>query len=508
MSLIREHTIGPATVGTPEPPPSTRARWLVGGATLVALLLGLYDLGTDSFWVDDGFSLTQARLGNSSFWHVIADHEMNGAAYAVFLHGWAQLGQSETWLRLPSVLFVAAAVPLLFVLARRLFDERVAVTAAFLLAINAFVVEYAHEARTYGLTLLLAVASMTLFVRFIEAPSRGRWVGWVLITALLAHAHFFGVLVIGAEVVATLGRGTLPSPRRALAKGFAAIGVLLLPIVWFLASGGDKGQVDGAPPLSPVRFVGVFSRLVGNGGPLLLALVGVAVAVALFSGVRSIRDSRGIRTEAQWGFLLVVAWVVVPVVTVAVLSLAKPLFGARWLLLVAPALVLLTASGAWQIRRERAARVLLAAIVAVSLVSTAFFYPRAAHDDFRSVSAHVLGSAEAGDGIVFLPWFTRTTFEVYADQDEEARDRLDPIDPSPDWEDWLLIDQPPTVTPERADDLLGDHDRIWVVERAGTEDAPQADDADVFLEALDRNGYERVEEHEYPGLDLALYVRG
>lgn len=508
MAVVDERAGRPPFVAATDGPVSTRTKLLVLAATALSFVLGLVQLGSDSFWVDDGFTLTHTSLGDDQFWRVIADHEMNGALYSVLMHGWVQIGQSETWLRLPSVVFAAAVVPVLFLLGRRLFDERVALTAAFLIAVNAFVVEYSHEARTYALTLLLATASVLAFVRFVDAPSRGRWAVWVLVTALLAHAHFFGVLVIGAEVVAVLGRRALPTPRRGLMKGFAVIGVFLLPIVWFLASGGDKGQVDGAPPLSPVRFVGVFSRLVGNGGPLLLALVGVAIAVALYHGTRSLWDDRGVRTEAQWSFLVCVAWVAVPVTTVAVLSLAKPLFGARWLLLVAPALALLASSGVWQIRTRHLAQALLGAIVVVSLVSTAYFYPRAAHDDFRAATGYVLDHAEPGDAIVFQPWFTRVTFTVYADQSPERRDELVPLDPDAPWGDWLLIDEPPELTAERADALLAGHDRVWVLERAGTEDAPQAGDAATMTDALEAEGYTVADEQSFPGLDVTLYEAG
>ena len=508
MAVVDERARRPEALDDASAPASTRTKLLVLAATATAFVLGLIQLGTDSFWVDDGFTLTHTSLGNDQFWRVITDHEMNGAFYSVLMHGWVQFGQSETWMRLPSVVFAAAAVPVLFLLGRRLFGERVGLTAAFLLAINAFVIEYAHEARTYALTLLLTTCSVLLFVRLVDAPSRGRWAAWVVITALLAHAHFFGVLVIGAEVVAALGRRSLPTPRRALVKGFAAIGILLLPIVWFLAGGGDKGQVDGAPPLSPVRFVGVFSRLVGNGGPLLLALVGVAIAVALLHGLRSVWADRGVRTEAQWAFLVCVAWVAVPVTTVAVLSLAKPLFGARWLLLVAPALVLLASSGVWQVKPRRLAQILLGTIVAVSLVSTAFFYRRDAHDDFRTATSYVLDHAEPGDAIVFQPWFTRVTFTVYADRSPERRDELVPLDPDAPWGDWLLIDQPPELTTDRADALLAGHDRVWVLERAGTEDAPQAGDAATMTDALEARGYAVADEQSFPGLDVTLYEAG
>ena len=478
--------------------------WVAAAASL-SFALGLIQLGTDSYWVDDGFTLTHTNLGNADFWRVIADHEMNAVLYSILMHGWVQVDQSETWIRLPSVLFATAVVPVLYLLGRRLFDQRVAVTAAFLLAVNAFVVEYAHEARTYAFTLLVATTSVLFLVRYLQQPSRGRWWAWVVLTALLPHAHFFGLLLVGAQAAALLFRGALPTPRRGLIGGFAVVGVATLPILWFLSTGGDQGQVDNAPALTPVRFVGAFARLVGNGGPLLLALAGVAIGFALWTGARRAHDERGVGSERTWAVVLLVAWVAVPILSIAILSVVKPLFGARYFLLVAPALTLLVAVGVWAAPWRRAGLALLALIVAVSLVATAFFYPRAAHDDFQAASAYVLDHAEPGDAIVFQPWFTRVTFTVYADRSPEQRDALVPLDPDPDWGEWLLIDEPPELTAARAEALIDGHERIWVLERAGTEDAPQAGDAATMTDTLAANGYRAVDVQSFPGLDVTLY---
>lgn len=495
------------TTTAPESTRGGRARLVVGLATLATFVLGVIGLGTDSFWVDDGFTLTHARLGTGEFFRVIGDQEMNGSLYTTFMHLWAGLGTSEAWVRFPSVVFATAAVPVLFVLGRRLFDERVAVVACVLYACNAYVVEFAHEGRTYAFTLLLATASMTLLVRYVDAPSRPRWWAWVLVSGALPLAHFFGLLVVGAEAAALLTRRRLPTPRRGLLAGFAGIALLASPIAVFLALGGDKGQVSTAPSLTPVRFVGVFSRLVGNGGPALLLVAGVAIAVALVHHGRRLVADRGVADERSWGFVLTVAWVAVPILTMAVVSVVKPLFGARYFLLITPGLILLMAAGVVALRRRWLAVGLLTVLVVGSLVSTAFWYPRAPHDDFRALTHDLLAEAQPGDGVLFVPWFTRTTFEVYADRDPAARDVLVPLDPDPDWDQWLLTDRPPDVTPARADALLADHDRIWLVERNGTDETPQSGDLVVFTEALERNGFEAVDQTSYSGLDLVLYER-
>lgn len=502
MSAVREVTVAEVVADDGHEVP--RRRLLVAAAAALAFVLGLVQLGTDSFWVDDGFTLTHASLGNAEFWRVIADHEMNAALYSVLMHGWVQIGDGEAWMRLPSVVFATAAVPVVYLLGRRLLDERAGVTAAFLLAINAFVVEYAHEARTYAFTLLVASSSVLCLVRYLQQPSRGRWWAWVAVTAALPHAHFFGLLVVGAEAVAVALRGRLPTPRRQVVGGLAVVAVVALPIAVFLATGGDKGQVDNAPVLTPVRFVGAFARLVGNGGPVLLGLAAVAIGFALWDAARH-RRAEGALTERTWATALLVTWVAVPIVTMAAISIVKPVFGARYFLLVAPALILLVAAGVWAVPWRRAGATLLGLIVAVSLVSTAYFYPRAAHDDFRAATAHVLDHAEPGDAIVFQPWFTRVTFTVYADRTPERREELIPLDPDAPWGDWLLTDQPPALTPERAEALIEGHDRVWVLERAGTEDAPQAGDAATMIDALEGNGYRVVDERSFPGLEVTLY---
>lgn len=502
MGAVREATAAEVVADDRHEVP--RRRLLVAAASALAFVLGLVQLGTDSFWVDDGFTLTHASLGNADFWRVITDREMNAALYSVFMHGWVQLGDGEAWMRLPSVVFATAAVPVVYLLGRRLLDERVGVTAAFLVAVNAFVVEYSHEARTYAFTLLLAATSVLCLVRYLQEPARGRWWAWVAVTAALPHAHFFGLLVVGAEAVAVALRGRLPTPRRGLVGGLAVVGLVALPIVVFLATGGDKGQVDNAPALTPVRFVGAFARLVGNGGPVLLGLAAVAIGFALWDAARRRRADRAL-TERTWALVLLVAWVTVPIVTMAAISIVKPVFGARYFLLIAPALILLVAAGVWAVPWRRAGVTLLGLIVAVSLVSTAYFYPRAAHDDFRAATAYVLDHAEPGDAIVFQPWFTRVTFTVYADRTPERREELIPLDPDAPWGDWLLTDQPPELTPERAQALIEGHDRVWVLERAGTEDAPQAGDAATMIDALEDNGYRAVDEQSFPGLDVTLY---
>ena len=78
--------------------------------------------------------------------------------YYALLHGWtAILGTGPAALRLLSVVVGVLTIPLLYLVARRMFTRRVALLATFLLTISPLHVYYSQEVRMYGLVALLSV---------------------------------------------------------------------------------------------------------------------------------------------------------------------------------------------------------------------------------------------------------------------------------------------------------------------------------------------------------------
>ncbi|MGB9588125.1 MAG: hypothetical protein ACPL7O_08095, partial [Armatimonadota bacterium] len=83
-------------------------------AVLVIALAGvlrLYHLGTESLWIDEGYSLRDAS-SHYSFTDV-------RPLYFRLLSFWMVFGKSEAWLRLPSAIFGILSVALLYILVNR-----------------------------------------------------------------------------------------------------------------------------------------------------------------------------------------------------------------------------------------------------------------------------------------------------------------------------------------------------------------------------------------------------
>jgi Dolichyl-phosphate-mannose-protein mannosyltransferase len=196
-----------------------------------------------------------------------------------------------TSVRLVSVAFAVASMPLIAALVSRLSDRRTAVVATLLAATSWITLYHAIYARMYSLFLFTAVLSLLLLLRALERGSRRRWAAWAGGTLALIATQPYGALVLGGEIVyvAVLRlRGPLPLRRPVVT--LAAVLVLATPLWWtysLLASRFDVGLGENSSelgsPLDVIRYLGetfgdfTAGRLVAGIPAALLAVLGLVV---------------------------------------------------------------------------------------------------------------------------------------------------------------------------------------------------------------------------------------
>ncbi len=503
----------PRPGSVPAPAPSTERPWPIPAhtvaafATLLAGALTLFHLGHKSLWLDEGYSIGHARMPWGEFWALLTEREVNGALHTLLLYPWLRLGEAEWWLRLPSALAMTATVPVLYLLLKRLFDERVGAIGALLLAVNGFALQFAQEARSYALVMFVGTLSTLLFVAFVQDRRRGQWWAWVAVSALLPYAHLFGWLVLGVQGAAALVRcGPLGRPTRRLVAGFAAIAALGGVVLVLAATAEESGQAEGIPTVSVVRFVGVYARVAGNAGVALLTVFVALGAYVAWTYGRRMRPLRPFQPdEAQWGVLLLAAWLVLPPVAIALVSPVVPLFGARYFIILVPAAVSLLALGIRTVPAgwPRRATALVVGVLAVA--GAVGWYVRPPADDIRAAAALVAADARPGDSVVFLPWFEQLPFDAYAVRD----DRIDGVVGSrwPDAE-WgtFVPDHQDHPQDEEVTEVVQASDRLWLVLRDDRGDDDQRD-VDAFLAAL-AGDHREVLRADLDGVDVLLFERG
>jgi mannosyltransferase len=379
--------------------------WGAAAAVAVAAGFGLYHLGSRSLWGDEAFSVTLARKPFGEFWHVVSTSQANMSLYYFLLRGWTALGDGEAVVRLLSLLAGILTVAVLYAAAERLFDRRVATIAALLLAVNGLFLRYAQEARSYALVVLLTTVATLLFLVLEERPAaRPAGVAYVVVGALALYAHFFAIFVLAGHVLALAVAGRR---LRTQLLRLAGIAVLAVPLALF-ALFRDAGQVSHLARPTPSYVVDTLRQLAGGTRPLLL-LYAAAVVVAAVSWLRR----SGWRHD--WPMVNAAVWAATPVVGALVISLGKPLFAPRFLIVALPGIVLLAALGLVRLPRP-----LMAATFALVLALSALHVIRTQgepQEDFRAATAFVLTNMRLGDAAAFYRTSRRIPFEYYARRD-------------------------------------------------------------------------------------------
>jgi hypothetical protein len=386
---------------------------LLSSISLVAILLRFHAIAAKSLWLDEGFSVELVRQPWAEFFRVLWIEEANMSLYYLLLRLWLHLGSSEAFIRGLSALISAGTVPLLYFLGKRLFGRGTGLMASWLLAINAYHIRYAQEARSYSLVIFLCVLATWLLVRNLQEPSSATWRLYAMVCLLAVYSHFFGALVFVAHGISLLFLRRSEVPWRALLRSLLWLIYLMIPIEWFVMTTGT-GMLNWIPPTSGSRLLHVFVQFAGNYGLTLLTLASVALGLAAYGGWKT-WQSNG-RTLKGWAFVLVFLWLFAPVLMLAAGSIVKPLFVIRYLSPCLPALILIVAVGITRLRRAVPAWTLCAAISAGSILGTASYYR---HDfdlergDWRAATTFVLDHAQPGDSAVFYISAGRMPFEFY-----------------------------------------------------------------------------------------------
>ena len=351
---------------------------------LGALLLRAVALGAHALWLDEGATwawATKATLGGTVF--AEANHP---PLWWVITRWWIALfGDSEASLRMPAALLGVVAVYLGWRLSKRLLDpawqprrggfsrttepnldaDRVSLWFAALLALSAFLTEYAQEARMYSLLIVEALGLSLLYLRWLD-DGRSRWmVGYAALAAAALYTHYFGpwiVITHGAHALWLWWRtrkdeAAFVRPWPLIAAGTAAA-VLFVPWVLFLLHNYES--ISTGEPFEPMSRLFYVLWRVGAGGGLVvvdrarqvqgipatiqdeavwIAITSLLWFAPLLFGVWALRKRRGTASFVAFSVL-------VPITCCLLVFPVFQLIHERYLAFVAPYLILIAVHGA------------------------------------------------------------------------------------------------------------------------------------------------------------------
>ena len=481
---------------------------------LVGLSLRIYQLDAESLWLDEAYTVDYMAYAGNSLLEVLRMSlpDQNPPLYYVLLHYWMWLfGDSEVSVRLPSVLFGILSVGLIYKVGYTLFDKQTGLIASLILALSAYQVHYAQEARTYSMTVFWGLTSFYLFLRFFEGRDYRVLAGYVLSNAALMYSHYYGLFLVAAQALFVLGyyvfrrREDEAPALRTWAWAAGAMTVLYIPGFFYLAyslSHSENSNWIETPGLSTLYS----SFLEYAGAPNLGSseLLAVLILFALV-GVGVLAKKGGERAALS----LLSLWLIVPIALPFVLSqVLDPLYHPRYAIAALPALYLLVAVGmqrvgsvAMRATANRLGRLAAVAVTGVLFSLVGFLFFGALHDYFttvkkqpwREVASYMNMYSRSSDNLVISDAYSTTSYDYYARENDlpEATNVLDPGD-APYVESWVRGSE-----------------RVWLL----LSYVP-AEQENQFKEALKKAGFEVADHKIYnegvagPKMDLTLYQSG
>lgn len=412
--------------------PRERRRFALAVAGIIGLAfaLRLFQLGTDSFWVDEINVLAFVRSG-----HLLSDLRARGGPFEPPLHYLAVWAASalpigfEAAARVPAVLFGTLEVGALMLVTRRL-TRRVDVTllAGAFLAVAPFAVRYSQENRYYTTFSALHLLTWWLVVRSLQERTRAAFLWWGAAVGLLILSHPFAPLVVLVQLatVAWIARSAhkrgIPEQGRWLVQDafrglLVGLAVILPWYLWGLVQWipdlvrGRSYSLNIAPRESVRLDFDLVKRtaewLLGNGGrwTLLSAGLGLLVVPAFIVAQGAMRRvALAVGCYGAAFFLILVP----------LTHVLNTYFAMRRVEFLLPLMILLAALGVvaiadWFLDRDhgrpfrsrRALALIAATVVALSLVAVVVYY-HTEKTDYRAL-AKVIAATPKDTEIVVGP---------------------------------------------------------------------------------------------------------
>ena len=378
--------------------------------TLIAFAWRVQGLTWQSLWRDEVDAILFATRQLAETLMMFVQPGQNGALYFVSLRPWFDLvGTSEFALRYPSSMAGVLSVLLTWQVTRRLLPllpnfvpvkpvkevtpatptatppvtapvtptvtatvtaiPTVAWLAAALMALNPYQLWYGQEGKMYTIiTTLVLLATWW----WLEGISRGGWRTWlayVITVSIALYTHLLMILLFPVHFVwFWLAWPQSRHHWRGYALALAGLTLPYLPMLWWhwdlLTIDVKRTGFTFTPPIEMARTL-LLNHSRGFMPPedllwlipiFFLGAAGIVLGIGEIAGKQAseeeLQDADGDLDLAAWRrWAIILAWALVPVVGIYAISLRQPIFTDRYVIWIAPALMMMVALGAVVVRR-------------------------------------------------------------------------------------------------------------------------------------------------------------
>jgi len=345
-----------------------------GSILLLASILRLWNLGSESAWIDEAYSIELAK-------HSVVDI-LNGTAadqhpplYYLLLRLWFFFGSGVTYARLLSVIIGVINVGQVLHCGKKSAGIVIGLLGGLLVAVSPMHVWYSQEIRMYILLVSLTTASTTALWWVLRGNQTSRWILYCLFSTLALYTHYFAAFVLLAQGIWVLiwiwKQRTLHFLWYWLGS-IAVTGILFLP---WLPVAINQTRLHTmtwveSPTLNMIRDTLlrlIFGIAVLPWPDLLLWIVtGALLTLFIWSFIHLLSNS----SENNRSYFYTANWGIVPFVSISIIALIYPVYQFKQYLIVLPPILLLAAWISYSLPRKAGITALIVLLISATVSLT------------------------------------------------------------------------------------------------------------------------------------------
>ncbi|MBI2654854.1 glycosyltransferase family 39 protein [Candidatus Woesearchaeota archaeon] len=415
---------------------------------LLGSFLRFYQIGTESFWVDEATTALAIKQYNTkeiflnlyTTGRILPEHSFLGngdfPVYYLGLGAWSNIfGISEFSLRSFSAIFGVISILLVFLISKELFNEKTGLIASFIFSIHIVMIEYSQEARLYGFMLFIVLLTLFSLAKFINT---GKYLSILAISNVLGiftspvFLFFFIFELIYFSYIFL--KEFIKSKKLKITKlhiVLLGLVIIYLPLIYRMFNFSIAGlRYSGDMSLAKLAKIFVqFNAWLHPSAELLSKINGkvfnlfsisewiAVLSVVLISAMLGAFFVRSLfnRNKRNLGFSM--AALIIPfMIFFAALYKVLSIFPSnRYILYTVPIYIMIASFGMSTLTNKK-----LAIVMSVLLVSSSmplyFYYANPIHPEYGKAVSYLESKAQATDTIVVNILTVILPFDYYSDK--------------------------------------------------------------------------------------------
>ncbi|MGV8086217.1 MAG: glycosyltransferase family 39 protein [Candidatus Woesearchaeota archaeon] len=407
--------------------------WIIILILFLAAIVRIVDISNESYWVDEILTIRQGQATASTL-NLYLEGEMHMPLYIFLMWGWIHIfGISEIATRIFSAIFGIFSVYIIYLIGKKLFNKKIGIYSSLILALSPIAVYYSQEARLYSMFMFIVLLSFYTFILYLEKGERKYLIWYIIINILMLYTNIFAFVVLGIHALWVLIKNRLRLKEIVIALAISVLS--LIPIIMRIAvqySNFDKSDKSWLLP-SIDKIIMMLIHYAGGIGLLIVECVIIILGIFFCRRKNKVinnnintknyttKKTKNYNTKNKTGntdaenknnILILIAWAIIPIIMVFILSIIQPLYHERYLLFTLPAYILIISFYISEFKYSYQ-KILIILIILLSSYSLIIQHQNVDKDNWRSVSKFLKDNVKEDDYLLITPYYHQESLTYY-----------------------------------------------------------------------------------------------